>query len=116
MKNLNGEVKFSFADILLSPFMSIWNMAKSEEDVSDDIELNPNSSDKIEAVLANNQNEIDKKVETFGGHSKAQRKEMLNKTKVDTKTLKENTKNRKEISVDRVQEKESINKGNERGE
>ena len=62
MKNLNGEVKFSFADILLSPFMSIWNMAKSEEDVSDDIELNPNSSDKIEAVLANNQNEIDKKM------------------------------------------------------
>ena len=52
MKSSNGEVKFSFLDILLSPFTSIWNMAKSKDDIGDEIELNPNSDNKIEAVLA----------------------------------------------------------------
>ena len=117
MKSSNGEVKFSFLDILLSPFTSIWNMAKSKDDIGDEIELNPNSDNKIEAVLADSQKEIDKKVEAHGGQSKTQRSEMLKQTKVDAKTLKDNASKKAPVEKEQVETKQaSKDEGHEIGE
>lgn len=87
MKSVDGEVKLSFWEILFSPFVSLKDMVTSKIDVHDDIELEINSSDPIKAELAENQKEIDEKVDAYGGSGKSQRREMLNQTKVDKKDL-----------------------------
>ena len=86
MKNIDGEVKFSFWEILFSPFITIKNMVKSKSDVSDG-ELDIKSSNKIESELAKSSEEIDKKVSRYGGTSKAQRNQLLSENRVAPEKL-----------------------------
>ena len=88
--NTDGEVKLSFAEIIFSPILSLWNMAKSTDEVEDDIALNPNSMDKLEAYLAKNQDEIVDEVNKYGNNIKRARQEMLNHTKVSKEQLEAN--------------------------
>ena len=86
---MNNEVKLSFWEILLSPFISMKNMVTSKSDVDTDFELSENSTDKVEADLAQSSKIIDNKVENYGNSSKAQRREVLKAVKVEQKDLKQ---------------------------
>ena len=86
MKSVDGEIKFSFWEILFSPFITIKNMVKSKSDISDN-ELDIKSSNKIESELAKSSEEIDKKVSRYGGTSKAQRNQLLNENRVAPEKL-----------------------------
>lgn len=88
--NIDGEVKQKFTEIIFAPFITLWNMAKSTDEVEDDIALNPNSMDKLEAYLAKNQDEIDDEVNKYGNNIKRARQEMLNHTKVSKEQLEAN--------------------------
>ena len=65
-----------------------------------EVGLNQNSSNKIEAELAKSSAEIDEKFEKYNEHKKAQRKKILDETKVSKEQLntvsKENSKSSKE--------------------
>ena len=110
-RTADGDVKFSFAEIVFSPFLSLWSMAKSKEDVNTDLDLDLNSPDKVEAILAESQKEIDTKVSKYGGSGKVQRQEMLNQTKVDKKDLKPINKEKTQATKEAQREN-----GEERGD
>ena len=88
MKNtVDGDVKLSFVQILFSPILSLLSMANSKEDISDEIELNPNSSDKIEAYLAKNQDEVDGKVNNYGGKGNSKKQKGIEGIEVSKEKL-----------------------------
>ena len=66
----------------------------------DEIGLDQNSSNAVEAELAKSSEKIDKEFEQYGEHRKAQRKKILEETKVSKEQLKaaqsEKTKSSKE--------------------
>ena len=75
MKNVvDGDVKLSYIEIAFSPILSLWSMAKSKEDIIDEIDLNPDSSDKKEAYLAKSREKIDEDVNNYGGKGKGKNK------------------------------------------
>ena len=83
---MDREVKLSFWQILVSPFVSIKNMVTSENDI-EDVELSVDSTDATEKVLAESSRTIDSKVDAYGNSGKAQRRETLKAVKVDKKDL-----------------------------
>ena len=102
---MNNEVKLSFWEILLSPFISMKNMVTSKSDVDTDFELSENSTDKVEADLAQSSKIIDNKVENYGNSGKAQRREVLKAVKVEQKDLKPKEEAKK---IESKQEKQQI--------
>lgn len=54
----------------------------------DEIDLNPNASNKIEAELAKSREEIEGKVDKYNEHRKEKRKKILEETKVSKEQLK----------------------------
>lgn len=102
---MNNEVKLSFWEILLSPFISMKNMVTSKSDVDTDFELSENSTNEIEAELAKSLEGIDNKVEKFGNSGKAQRREVLKAVKVEQKDLKPKEEAKK---IESKQEKQQI--------
>ena len=80
---MENENKLSFWEIVFSPFATLKNMVTSNSDVTEDIELNINSSDKIEAVLAKSFEGIDEEVQNHKVYSKP--REIVDKTKVKVK-------------------------------
>ena len=71
---VDGDIKLSFMQIVFSPILSLWSMAKSKEDIIDEIDLNPDSSDKKEAYLAKSREKIDEDVNNYGGKGKGKNK------------------------------------------
>ena len=86
-KTVEGDTSLSFREIVFSPIFALWRMANGKEDVDTDLDLDLNSTNKLEAVLAKSQQEIDTKVDNYGGSGKAQRRETLKAVKVDPKDL-----------------------------
>ena len=84
---MDKEVKLGFLQILASPFVILKNMVTSKSDIDSEIELNTDSSDKVEAELAKSSESIDNKVDAYGNSGKAQRREVLKSVRVDTKDL-----------------------------
>lgn len=84
---MDREVKLNSWQILASPFVSLKNMVTSKSDIDPEIELNIDSSDKVEAELAKSSESIDSKVDAYGNAGKAQRREVLKSVKVDKKDL-----------------------------
>ena len=84
---MDREVKLSFWQILLSPFISIKNMVTSENDIEPDTVLSVDSTDATEKELANSSRNIDNKVDAYGKSGKAKRRETLKAVKVDPKDL-----------------------------
>ena len=78
----------------------------------DEIDLNPNASNKIEAELAKSREEIEGKVDKYNEHRKEKRKKILEETKVNEKQL--NKKPNKDLDLNKVQDKQE--KGREPGE
>ena len=60
------DVRLSIGQILLSPIYAFWKSVTSGPDIENDIELDQNSKNKQEAVLAKSSAEIDKKFENYG--------------------------------------------------
>lgn len=87
MKNIDGNVKLSPMQIIFSPLLALWNMASSEPDITDEIELNPNSSDRTEAYLASNQDKVDEMVEKYATRGKAKKQIGIKGIEVDTERL-----------------------------
>ena len=79
---MKDDIKLSFWQILFSPFISLKNMVTSKSDVDGDVELNPNSNDKQEAMLAKSYEKVNDEVQNYGSASRAKRNEILEKTKV----------------------------------
>ena len=104
MKSVDSEVTLNFWEILFSPFVSLKDMVTSKSDVGDDIELKVNSNDPIKVELAENQKEIDEKVDAYGGSGKSQRRAILNQTKVNKKDL--GKLNKEEVQSTKVKDKE----------
>lgn len=84
---MERDVRLSFWQILMSPFVSIKNMVTSKADIDEDRELREDSTDKIEADLAKSSKNIDSKVDAYGNSGKAQRKEMLKSVEVSQDKL-----------------------------
>ena len=84
---MDRDIKLNFWQILASPFATIKNMVTSKSDVDSEIELNMDSSDKVESELAKSSESIDSKVDAYGNAGKAQRREVLKSVKVDKKDL-----------------------------
>ena len=92
--NIDGEVKQKFTEIIFAPFITLWNMAKSTDEVEDDIELDNKSSDKVISDLAKSQDEIENEVnKKYGKSMKKDRQDLLNQTKVFKEQLEANSKN-----------------------
>ena len=60
MKSLDRDVKLNFMQIVFSPILSLWNMANNGEDITDEIKLNPKSSNNVESYLARSQEKLEK--------------------------------------------------------
>ena len=86
-KTVEGDTSLSFAEIVFAPIFALWGMANGKEDVDTDLDLDLNSTNKLEAVLAKSQQEIDTKVDNYGGSSKAKRRETLKAVKVEKNDL-----------------------------
>ena len=69
-----------------------------------EVGLNQNSSNKIEAELAKSSAEIDEKFEKYNEHKKAQRKKILDETKVSKEQL--NTVSKEKSKSSKEQEKQ----------
>ena len=83
---MDNEIRLSFWEILLSPFVSLKKMVTSKEEINDEV-LNPNSSDKIEAYLAKKQNEVDGKVTNYGGRGVTKKTKRIEGIEVDRESL-----------------------------
>ena len=110
MSKIAKNIKSNVIEILFSPFLTLVSMASSGEDISDGIELDPNSTDQIVAYLANNQEEVDEKVNNYGGKGKTNRQRGLKELTVNIEDLK------KEGQVEVVQQEKgrTISYDNER--
>ena len=89
--------------IVFSPIIALWKMANSEGEVEAE-ELNLESSDKTERLLAESQESINERVNRYGSSSsKAQRSEMMKKVavKVQKKNLAKESQ-----QVNRVEERD----------
>ena len=87
--NIDGEVKLSFTEILFSPILALWNMAKSEDEVEDDIKLDKKSPDKVISDLAKSQDEIENEVNAkYGKEIKKSKEDVLNDAKLSRKQWK----------------------------
>ena len=84
---MDREVKFSFWEILLSPFINLKKMVTSKIDIGPDKVLSVDSTDATEKELAKSLEKIDSKASTYGNSGKAQRRETLEAVKVDPKDL-----------------------------
>ena len=83
---MDNEIRLSFLEILLSPFVSLKKMVTSKEEINDEV-LNPNSLDKIEAYLAKNQDEVDGKVTNYGYRGKTKKQERIEGIEVNQVNL-----------------------------
>ena len=105
-KNIISEDKTTnpnIIQIVFSPIITLWEMAKSKGEVEAE-ELNLESSDKTERLLAESQESINERVNRYGSSSsKAQRSEMMKKVavKVEKKNLA-----KKSHQVNRVEERD----------
>ena len=86
MKNIDENVKLNPIQIIFSPLLALWRMASSEPEI-DEIELNPNSSDRTEAYLANNQDKVDKMIEKYATRGKAEKQKGIKGIEVETERL-----------------------------
>lgn len=105
MKSLDRDTKLSITEIIFSPILALWNMASSNEDIPDEIELNPNSSDRTEAYLANSQKEVDEEVKKYGMTKVSKRAGKIQGIKVDNISL-ENVRQKQEMHEQAKQVKE----------
>ena len=104
---MNNEVKLSFWQILFSPFISLKNMVTSKPDVSDDIELNPNSLNKEEATLAKSFEKVDQEVQDYDISNRAQkRNKILEETKVSKEQLSKSS-----TEINKTQAREDLERG-----
>ena len=87
MKSIDEDVKLSFMQIVLSPILALWSMANNGEDITEEIELNPNSQDSTEAYLANNQEGIDERVERYSTRGKAKKQTRIEGIEVNAEAL-----------------------------
>ena len=105
-KNIISEDKTTnpnIIQIVFSPIIALWKMANSEGEVEAK-ELNLESSDKTERLLAESQESINERVNRYGSSSsKAQRSEMMKKVavKVQKKNLAKESQ-----QVNRVEERD----------
>ena len=105
-KNIISEDKTTnpnIIQIVFSPIITLWEMAKSKGEVEAE-ELNLESSDKTERLLAESQESINERVNRYGSSSsKAQRSEMMKKVavKVEKKNLAKESQ-----QVNRVEERD----------
>ena len=87
--NIDGEVKQKFTEIVFAPFITLWNMAKSEEEVEEDIKLDTKSTDKVISDLAKSQDEIESEVNAkYGKKIKKSKEDVLNDAKLSRKQWK----------------------------
>ena len=85
--NTDGEVKQEFTEIIFAPFITLWSMVKTENEVADDEKkLDLNSSNKTEKELAESLESVDDKVNAKYG--KRDRKEALTNAKLSRKQWK----------------------------
>ncbi len=105
-KNIISEDKTTnpnIIQIVFSPIIALWKMANSEGEVEAE-ELNLESSDKTERLLAESQESINERVNRYGSSSsKAQRSEMMKKVAVEVQ--KKNLA-KKSQQVNRVEERD----------
>ena len=87
MESIDGDIKFNLIQIISSPLLVLWSMANNGEDITEEIELNPNSQNKTEAYLANNQEGIDERVERYSTRGKAKEQIRIERIAVDAKAL-----------------------------
>ena len=101
---MDKEVRLSFWQILMSPFISLKNMVTTENEVDSEIKLREDSTNKIESDLAKSSKSIDSRVDAYGNSGKAQSRGGLQSVKVDQKDLKplkeESTKAKNEKAKD----------------
>ena len=103
-KTVEGDTSLSFREIVFSPIFALWRMANGKEDVDTDLDLDLNSTNKLEAVLAKSQQEIDTKVDNYGGSGKAQRRETLkDNVKLNPKDLAAKPKTVKKVEKEQNQ-------------
>ena len=88
--NIDGEVKQKFTEIIFAPFITLWSMVKTENEVADDEKkLDLNSSNKTEKELAESLESVNDKVNAkYGKSIKRDRKEALNNAKLSRKQWK----------------------------
>ena len=110
MSKIDNNIKSNVIEILFSPFLTLVSMANSREDISDEIDLDPNSSNETEAYLANNQYEVDEKVKNYGGKGKTNKKRGLKELTVNIEDLKKE----EQIQVVQQEKGRTISYENER--
>ena len=108
-KNIISEDKTTnpnIIQIVFSPIITLWEMAKSKGEVESE-ELNLESSDKTERLLAESQESINERVNRYGSSSsKAQRSEMMKKVAVKVQ--------KKNLAKESQQESQQVNRVEER--
>lgn len=105
MKSVDGDVKFSIIDMIIDFFSTPFRMAENGVDVTDGIDLDPKSSDKTEAYLANSQKEVDEEVKKYGMTKVSKRVGKIQGIKVDNISL-EDVRQKQEKSEQSKQVKE----------
>ena len=89
---------------LIEKFKKFWNETLGPDYTDAELaELNVNSTNPTEVALAESSAEIDVKVNNYGEHRKAQRKKILEETRVTKEQLKTNSERNKNTAKEKVQ-------------